>query len=76
VAKTQRGHSKLYEWNVEAGQALVHDIAHFGVTLGNADDAAVSATWPYGHVALRKALAPSPRVTCRDAQLPEPKIEA
>ena len=26
----------LYEWNVEAGQALMHDIAHFEVALRNA----------------------------------------
>lgn len=36
----------LYEWNVEAGQALMHDIAHFEVALRNAYDAAISAAWP------------------------------
>jgi hypothetical protein len=38
---------ELYEWNVEAGQSLMHDIAHFEVALRNAYDAAISATWPY-----------------------------
>jgi hypothetical protein len=36
---------RLYEWNVEAGQALMHDIAHFEVALRNAYDAAISARW-------------------------------
>lgn len=38
---------KLYEWNVEAGQALMHHIAHFEVALRNAYDAAISAAWPH-----------------------------
>lgn len=37
----------LYEWNVELGQALMHDIAHFEVALRNAYDNAISATWPH-----------------------------
>lgn len=37
---------QLYEWNVQAGQALMHDIAHFEVALRNAYDAAISARWP------------------------------
>lgn len=37
----------LYEWNVEAGQALMHDIAHFEVALRNAYDIAISAVWPH-----------------------------
>lgn len=37
----------LYEWNVEAGQVLMHDIAHFEVALRNAYVIAISAAWPH-----------------------------
>lgn len=37
----------LYEWNVELGQALMHDIAHFEVALRNAYDTTISASWPH-----------------------------
>lgn len=36
---------QLYEWNVEFGQALMHDIAHFEVALRNSYDQAITAKW-------------------------------
>lgn len=35
----------LYEWNVETGQVLMRDIAHFEVALRNSYDAAISDKW-------------------------------
>lgn len=35
----------LYEWNIELGQAVMHDIAHFEVALRNCYDRAISSTW-------------------------------
>lgn len=37
----------LYEWNVAAGQALMHDIAHFEVALRNSYDIVISSLWPH-----------------------------
>lgn len=38
---------RLYEWNSELSQALMHDISHFEVALRNAYDAAIMQSWPH-----------------------------